>query len=81
MRVRARIILLLVGTWILTACGVKSAPRPPKPKPTQTSQLSGVPRENPSALQAGHNFKRLGMQGAAKRDISCPKDATYPQPT
>ncbi len=46
MRMRARIILLLVGTWILTACGVKSPPRPPKPKkaPATTSEIEVVPR-------------------------------------
>ncbi len=27
-----------------------------------------------------NNFKQLGVQDAAKRDISCPKNATNPQP-
>ncbi len=63
--------LLILGLSLVSACGVKSPPRPPKPSsPPQTSQLSSLPRENPSALQAGHNFKRLGMQGAAKRALS-----------
>jgi len=35
--------LFILGLSLVSACGVKSPPRPPKPKPTQTSQLSSVP--------------------------------------
>ena len=53
MRMRARIILL-VSTWLLTACGVKSAPKPPKPKPaTTTSELKAVPREGAAKKVSG----------------------------
>lgn len=30
----ARLVPLLFGLWFLAACGVKSDPRPPKPKPS-----------------------------------------------
>ncbi len=55
MRVHACIILLLVGTWILTACGVKSPPRPPKPKkaPATTSEIEVVPREGAAKKVSG----------------------------
>ncbi len=38
--------LLILGMSLVSACGVKSPPRPPKPKPApQTSQLNAVPGE------------------------------------
>ena len=38
---RAVLIVLLGAMWLLTACGVKNGPRPPKPQPPpQTSQLN-----------------------------------------
>jgi len=37
---RAVVIVLLVAVWLLTACGVKNGPRPPKPQPAQTSHLN-----------------------------------------
>ena len=36
---RAVFIVLLVAMGLLSACGVKNGPRPPKPQPTQTSHL------------------------------------------
>ena len=44
---RVRLSLLILGLSLVSACGVKSPPRPPKPKPTQTSQLTVVSQENP----------------------------------
>ncbi len=44
MRLSLLIVFLVVATWLLAACGVKSDPKPPKPKPsTTTSQLNAVP--------------------------------------
>jgi hypothetical protein len=34
---RALFIVLSVVVWLLSACGVKNGPRPPKPEPSQTS--------------------------------------------
>ncbi len=35
-----RAVVLLLVVWLLTACGVKNGPRPPKPQPAQTSHLN-----------------------------------------
>ncbi len=39
--------LLILGLSLVSACGVKSPPRPPKPKkaPATTSEIEVVPRE------------------------------------
>jgi len=41
---RAVLIVLLGAMWLLTACGVKNGPRPPKPQPPPpTPQLHPFP--------------------------------------
>jgi hypothetical protein len=38
---RAAFVVLLIVVWLLSACGVKNGPRPPKPQPpAQTSHLN-----------------------------------------
>lgn len=44
--------LLILGLSLVSACGVKSPPRPPKPKPAQTSQLNAVPGERRAFLSS-----------------------------
>lgn len=45
--------LLILGLMLVSACGVKGPPRPPQPKPTQTSHLSTIPAEKSFNSSAG----------------------------
>ena len=46
--------LLILGLMLVSACGVKGPPRPPKPKsPPQTSELKAVPGEGRLATPSG----------------------------
>lgn len=45
-----RLIPLLMGMWLLTACGVKSDPEPPKPKPTKSSATKTLPQVSTSSF-------------------------------
>ncbi len=46
MRGTSCLVPLLMGMWLLTACGVKNDPEPPKPKPTKSSATKTVPQSS-----------------------------------